>query len=502
MDQLHPEVLDAEGIRSQLRMLTEAALDAVVSADGTGTILEWNPKAEEVFGWTRDEAIGNNVVDLIVVPKYRDSHLRWMERFDGRVDDVVLNDRLELVGLRKDGTEVSVEATIWTNPSPEGSRFTAMIRDLTGKEREVEDRSRLFAVIDSSEDAIVACDLRGTILDWNPGAEALYGYTAEEALGSHVSMVFLPDRPDDLPDIIRRLDKWGSIKSLDGKRLTKTGEIVDVSTSVSLIRNRHGQPIGTSSIDRDITDRKRAEEELERRVAERTAELAEANRKLESLVASKTEFVASVSHELRTPLTSVIGFAELLRDSASEIDPDQRFDLLDEIADQGYELANIVEDLLVAARAEIGDLNVSCVSVNLAAQTAQVLESMRAKESSNIQVLGSSPPALADPQRVRQILRNLITNAVRYGGPNVVIEIGHDTERATVSVSDDGEGIAEDARATIFEPYTRAHHRPGVTESLGLGLAISRELARLMGGDLNYHQNNHCEFTISLPLGG
>lgn len=110
-------------------------------------------------------------------------------------------------------------------------------------------------------------------------------------------------------------------------------------------------------------------------------------------------------------------------DSTTEFDKDQRRELLGSIADQGYELANIVEDLLVAARAEIGDLNVSSVSVNLRAQTAQVLESMRNEEASAIAITGEPRCVLADPQRVRQILRNLLTNAIRYGGPNIDVEI-------------------------------------------------------------------------------
>jgi signal transduction histidine kinase len=236
-------------------------------------------------------------------------------------------------------------------------------------------------------------------------------------------------------------------------------------------------------------------------VEQRTSELAEANARLEKLVTSKTDFVASVSHELRTPLTSVIGFAELLMDSSVEFDREQRRDLLGAIADQGYELANIVEDLLVAARSEIGDLQVTKVPVNVRAQTAQVLESMRAGNAGSIEIVGDPEYGLADPQRVRQILRNLLTNALRYGGPAVEVRTGPpEGGLVTVTVSDDGPGIPDESCDKIFMPYTRAHGRPSNTESFGLGLAISRDLARLMGGDLEYRRTDRTEFTLTLPV--
>ncbi|MFP4074594.1 MAG: ATP-binding protein, partial [Actinomycetota bacterium] len=298
-----------------------------------------------------------------------------------------------------------------------------------------------------------------------------------------------------------------SITQFDTVRVARDGREVDVSLSASPIFDSNGEPIGASSIARDVTERKRLEEksrrlneELELRVQQRTAELAEVNRKLERQVASKTDFVASVSHELRTPLTSVIGFAELLMDSTAEFDKEQRRELLGSIADQGYELANIVEDLLVAARAEIGDLNVSKVPVNLRAQTAQVLESMRDEAAATITIPGEELYVIADPQRVRQILRNLLTNAIRYGGPHIEAEISGPVDGfASVTVSDDGEGIPPHARDTIFEPYDRGDNATAISESFGLGLSISRALARLMGGDLEYRRTERTEFVLSLP---
>ncbi len=493
--------------RIQLRMLIEHALDAVVFMDESGRIVEWNPRAEELFGWARDEALGRTVGELIVLPRFRESHERWMERFSAGDQ---IDGRFYLLGRRRDGSEMPVEVTIWSvGPSNGGQRMaSAFIRDRSVEERAAEMQARLAAIVDSSDDAIVGMDLDGFITSWNRGAEGLYGYTAEEALGRHTTFIIPPERSGDVNMLLQRLTRGDSITQFDTVRVARDGREVDVSLSASPIFDSNGEPIGASSIARDVTERKRLEEksrrlneELELRVQQRTAELGEVNRKLERQVVSKTDFVASVSHELRTPLTSVIGFAELLMDSTAEFDKEQRRELLGSIADQGYELANIVEDLLVAARAEIGDLNVSNVPVNLRAQTAQVLESMRNEEATTITITGEARHVIADPQRVRQILRNLLTNAIRYGGPHIEAEISSSADGfASVTVSDDGEGIPLDARDSIFEPYDRGDSATVISESFGLGLSISRALARLMGGDLEFRQTQRTEFVLSLPV--
>ena len=493
--------------RVQLRMLTEFAPDAVVIMDASGRIIEWNPRAEETFGWARREAIGSLVSDLIVVPRFRHSHDKWMDRFASGEN---VDDRRRLLGLRRDGTEIPVEATLWAITTPGSGRrlCSAFIRDLSAVERAAQTQARLAAIVDSSEDAIIGMSLDAVIETWNRGAERLYGYTRAEAVGCHISFMIPPERAGDAALIIGRLGRGESLEHFDTVRITKSGERIDVSMSVSPIRDGLGVPIGASSIARDVTQRKRFEadasrlrRELERRVEMRTAELEEANRKLEELVASKTDFVASVSHELRTPLTSVIGFAELLMDSSSEFDREQRHDLLGAIADQGYELANIVEDLLVAARSEMGDLNVCQVSVNLKAQTAQVLESMRNEEARSVDIEGDAQFVLADPQRVRQVLRNLLTNAIRYGGSDIGIRVEEPCDGlVAVVVSDDGDGISDDARERIFEPYERGDDESLVSDSFGLGLAISRALARLMGGELAYRRTEVTEFILSLPV--
>lgn len=225
-----------------------------------------------------------------------------------------------------------------------------------------------------------------------------------------------------------------------------------------------------------------------------------AEAKLRELLRSKDDFIATIAHELRTPLAAVVGFAQVLRDDAEVLDPESRAEMVRLVAEQGIDLTNIVDDLLVAAKSEAGTLEVARVRVDMRAQAAQVLEGWGADAGKRIEFKGESTTTIGDPARVRQILRNLISNALRYGGDNITVQVGCESNKAFVKVEDDGEGIALHERESIFEPYRRAHDAPGLTASMGLGLAISRHLARLMDGDLTYARNSESSvFTLSMP---
>ena len=222
--------------------------------------------------------------------------------------------------------------------------------------------------------------------------------------------------------------------------------------------------------------------------------------RLEQMIHAKNVFLASVSHELRTPLTAVVGFGQILRDEGSTLSAAEHAELLDMVINQSTDVTNIVNDLLVAAKADIGTLEVSTVPVNLHTQATQVLDAFDSSRISQIDAIGLPVRAIGDPDRVRQIIRNLITNAVRYGGHAIAVRLVSDGV-ARVLVCDNGTEIPEQDQERIFQAYQRAHNAPGIAGSLGLGLAISRQLARLMNGDLTYRYENHQSvFELTLPI--
>ncbi len=222
--------------------------------------------------------------------------------------------------------------------------------------------------------------------------------------------------------------------------------------------------------------------------------------RLRQLNRAKDAFLASVSHELRTPLTAVVGFSQILQDAPDTMSEAERAELLELLVAQGSDLTNIVSDLLVAAKADIGALDVASVPVNLRAQTAQVLEAFERDHVAHIELVGSIVRAMGDPDRVRQVIRNIVSNALRYGGDTIRVEVLSGGTNAKVLVCDNGTAIPLQDRERIFQPYQRAHNAPGLADSIGLGLAISRQLAQLMGGDLTYrHQNGESIFEFALP---
>ena len=238
------------------------------------------------------------------------------------------------------------------------------------------------------------------------------------------------------------------------------------------------------------------------KVKERTAELSDANHQLEGLMKSKDQFVATVSHEVKNPLTVVLGFADELRDGLLARGDIEYGELAELIGDQSREINNIIEDLLVAARAEIGTMTIVPDVIELGREVRTVVRGcVCAKDVRDAIVLDlEDAPVYADPSRVRQIIRNLLTNAIRYGGERISVVVRSAAGTSSVCVCDTGPGIPKDEREKIFEAYQQGRTDTPVSGSVGLGLNVSRQLARLMGGDLTYrYEGGVSIFALHLP---
>jgi signal transduction histidine kinase len=213
------------------------------------------------------------------------------------------------------------------------------------------------------------------------------------------------------------------------------------------------------------------------------------------LVQAKDEFIAKVSHELRTPLTAVLGLTSALAATESMSD-EERVELMGVVAAQAAEMSYIVDDLLVAARAEMDAVTISLEAVDPRSEAARVVENLGLEP---VEMPEEMPMVVADPGRLRQIFRNLLTNAQRYGGSHRRVLSGADDHMTWIEVRDDGDGVGTDDTDRIFEPYVTAHE--GVRGSVGLGLSVARQLAELMGGSLTYcRDGTETVFRLELPL--
>ncbi len=220
---------------------------------------------------------------------------------------------------------------------------------------------------------------------------------------------------------------------------------------------------------------------------------------LMELAKAKDRFIAAVSHELRTPLSAVVGFAGALSDGVEDYSTEELTEMASVIYAQSIELTHLVDDLLTSERAASGNLTIQATDISLLDECLDIVQSTGLSISVSVQ--GASISAHADPLRTRQILRNLLTNAARYGGDNVEVEVAEANGNALVSVRDNGLGVRHIDVEQIFEPYYRTQGEGSAPDSVGLGLAVARQLARLMGGDLEYRRSNQWTvFELSLPL--
>lgn len=340
--------------------------------------------------------------------------------------------------------------------------------------------SDLAAYLEERPEALVDLIGRVEVIDCNPAVSALVGADRETLLGPvDASRVGI----DSLISWQRQFEAiWDGVGRVE---VEFAGQRFDGSGFSAILQWSAAEIDGALDYSRvmvvviDITERIAVEEKMRR------------------LIVSKDEFLASVSHELRTPLTSVLGYARVLCDEG--IDPDERRAMVATIADQAHDLSNIVEDLLAGARGDRGQLDVRPTPF----EVGDLVERSTAAfpEVEIVRMGGDGPVAVGDPARVRQILRNLLTNAARYGGREVAVRIAEtDGGAIEIAVGDSGPPLEPEVAEQVFERYYRQRGELGRPGSVGLGLTISRELARQMGGDITYrHDGQWSEFVLTLP---
>ncbi len=291
----------AEALRGAV---LESALDSVITINHEGRIVEFNPAAERTFGRRRTDVVGKPVAEVVIPPHLRDDHRHGLDRYLSTRESRILGRRLELMGMHADGTEFPVEVSIVRIGTEEPPMFAGYIRDVTARKRGEESTRRLAAIVESSGDAIVGVDRDGRIAAWNPGAERLYGYTAEEAIGMAIADTAPPDRADEANWLVRQLAEGRTIKNHRTVRQRKDGELVDVALTLSPICDEAGEVVGMAGIIRDISEELEIERERVRLLEQET----KARRRAEEL-----ERRASFLVEIHTALDSSLDYQEVLR---------------------------------------------------------------------------------------------------------------------------------------------------------------------------------------------
>jgi PAS domain S-box-containing protein len=364
--------------------------------------------------------------------------------------------------------------------------------------------THLAAIIASSDDAIVSKTLEGIITSWNPGAQRIFGYTAEEAVGQSIRLIIPKDRWSEEDDVLARVRRGERVDHFETIRRTKDGRTVNISLTVSPVKDQSGKIVGASKVARDITERKRAEAELERLLASEK----ESRRQAEEANRLKDEFLAVVSHELRSPLNAIAGWASLLMMRPLD---DQTKHAIETILRNAETQTQLVADLLDVSRIVTGHLRLNVRSFQLIPVIEAAIEVVQpGADAKSIRIEKAldktAGPIAGDPDRMQQIFWNLLSNAVKFTPRGGRIQVGmqHVGSHVEIVVADTGKGIDPKVLPFVFERFrqgdsstTREHG------GLGLGLAIVRHLVELHGGVVSARsegKDQGAEFTVQLPV--
>jgi PAS domain S-box-containing protein len=472
-----------------LRQIIETAQAAFITMDRSGTITDWNRKAEEMFGWTEKEAVGRLLGDTIVPPAVRPAHEAGLRRFLDTGDHHILGKRVEVEALHRDGRLIPVELAMWVTYVGEEVTFSALLYDVTERRKGEEAIGRLASIVESAQEAILSTSLDGTILTWNLGAERIYSYRADEIIGRNVSVIVPADRRDEITDVLERARAGRGIGRYETVRRRKDGSEVEVAVTSSPIFDAWGSVVGASLIARDITEQRRLAISLYETLDALQQALDDARHSDER----SRRFLADAAHQLRSPVAGVRACAETLLRATGEHDRDA---LLADLVRETARAGRLISSLLRLAHVDQGvpeelqpcDVLSLCQSeVDRTRVLAPELRvSMHAEE------LPDELPVL-DRASVCEILSNLLDNARRHAATTIRLGVGARNSHLEIVVADDGSGIPEESVDDVFERFVSLDGKGGS----GLGLPIARDLARRYGGDLTYESRG---FLLTLPL--
>jgi PAS domain S-box-containing protein len=495
--------------------LLETLPDAIVAVDQTGTVVQVNSQTQELFGYGRDELMGQKI-EMLVPDRYRRQHQHHRKNFAEVPKTRRMGADLDLYGRRRNGSEFPVEISLSPVSTERGTFVLSAIRDISDRKRIAEElrrvneelhrktaeqlgeyRATLASIIDSSEDAILSKDLNGIITSWNRGAEHIYGYTHEEAIGKHISLLTPSDRTGEIPEILGKIGRGETVDHHESVRVTKDGRQLNVSISVSPLRDTTDKIVGASVIARDITAQKRSEGQL------RQAQKMEAIGRL----------AGGVAHDFNNILGIINACTEFLRDRIDPAaEPSLYVENIKKASDRGRALT---KQLLAFSRTSAIQPRV----LDLNERLRDISKLLRPLLGDDVEILivprSASAVIEADPGQLDQIVVNLAVNArdAMPRGGKFILETGlvkldedfaeqHQAMAAgkyvLLTVSDTGTGMDETTRSRIFEPFFTTK---GTGKGTGLGLATVYGIVKQSAGHiLVYSEFGHgTTFKIYLP---
>lgn len=370
--------------------------------------------------------------------------------------------------------------------SGRGDELDQLAQVLFNLQKTMASRSLLASIVESSDDAIISLSLQGAITSWNHGAEEIFGYTAEEAIGQHINLLIPEERRDEERQIVTQLRAGEQVEHMETVRLNKARMPIDVSLTVSLIVNTRGEIVGTSKIVRDVRARKAAEERLKRYMQD----LEHSNKELD-------DFAYIASHDLKEPLRGIHNHSRfLLEDNEGKLDKDS-IDRLHRLLYLTQRMEKLVNDLLYFSRLGRQELAIQPTDLNAVIQDIEAtIELLLAERHATLSIPTPLPTVVCDKLRITEALRNLITNAIKYNDKaEKIIEIGVEPQRQNPQgktlyrvfyVKDNGVGIAQEFYTEVFRIFKRLQNsKVNATErGTGVGLTFVKKIIERHGGEI------------------
>jgi len=458
--------------------ILRSALDCIITFDLEGRIIEFNPAAERAFGYTAQEAQGREMADLIIPETLRESHRRGLALYNVTTLGGMPGRRMELTAMRADGAKFPVELTISRIVLDGKPMFTAYMRDVSERLEAQRITAELAAVVAHSNDAIVACTLEGQIVSWNVGAERLYGYSAEEVVGKQLDMLIPPERLDEFPQALTMVKRGESLANYETIRLRKDGKKISVSVTDSPMRSEGGRVTGLSSIGRDITERKRLEEELLQ------------SQKMDAV----GRLAGGIAHDFNNILTAILGYSDLM---IGQIDDKHwMYKHLSEIRKAADFAASLTHQLLAFSRRQPLFLRVFNINETVKSMHKMLQRVIGEDIQIRTQLKAEIGRLKADPSQLEQVLLNLCVNArdAMPKGGSITIETADVTyflddfysanemsagEYVKLTICDTGTGMSPEVKKHIFEPFFTTKDKG---QGTGLGLATCYGIVKQSGG--------------------
>jgi PAS domain S-box-containing protein len=493
--------------REVLSVTLQSIGDAVITTDMAGHVTNLNEVAESLTGWPRQQALGQplervfNIVNEVTRERVENPATRALR------EGVIVGLANHTVLINKDGSEFPIDdsAAPICNEQGHVSGCVLIFRDVTAQrlaERDKADKlitARLLAaIVESSNDAIISKSLDGIIQSWNAAAERLFGFTAEEAMGQHISLVIPPERLAEENEIIASLAAGNRIEHFETERVRKDGQRIIVSLTISPIKDDSGNVVGASKIVRDVTERKQLTDDLQRLAAD----LLAADRR-------KNEFLATLSHELRNPLAPMTNMLEVVKRSGD----DARIlkQAHETIERQLNQMVRLVDDLLDVNRITHDRLELRRSDVELSSVIQQAVEVARplidGADQELIVDLPREPVYLhADRARLAQVFGNLLNNSCKYTSANGTITLSAKRvdDDVLVSVKDNGAGIPSDKLHSIFDMFMQVDRSSEQSQGgLGIGLTLVKRLVAMHGGSIEARSEGEgrgSEFIVRLSV--